>query len=129
MKALSQSLAYNEVFDVVLSIWSVLEIKGGAEKIGWRCFESMGYSASFPDVISARGVTRPVKLLHKLLLFPSSTSAFLQPRGLFIYTVLPITYLFCFSYFSACWKKQKKDVCVCFQASWNAWMFFWMLHY
>lgn len=110
MKALPESLAYNEVFDVVLTIWSVLEVKEGKKKIGSRCFQYMG-------------ILHPSQTLyqpwsHWTSLTPSQASIIflrwnlsehrcsnLQLRGLFIYIFLGITYLFCFSYFSGCWKK------------------------
>lgn len=52
LKALPWSLVYKKVFDVVLSIWSVLEVKGGEKKIGSGSFQYRD-SESHSDIISA----------------------------------------------------------------------------
>lgn len=114
MKALPESLGYNEVFDVVLSIWSVLEVKEGEKKIGLSCFHYMGilhFSQTLYQPWSHWTSLTPSQapIISSDEISANNAAAFFNWEPcLFIYLFMGIAYLFCFSYFSG--KKKLTSV-------------------
>lgn len=92
-------------------------------------FSVYGYSASLSDIISAVESLDQFNSFTNFYYFlrwnlSEQRCSFLQLRGLFIYIFLGITYLFCFSYFSGCLKKNWRLL----SSPLKCLDVFWMLH-